>query len=277
MIHPIPVHDDAIVAYRLTGRLTHADYQAFLPELEALIRERGPLSVLFELHDFRGWELEAAADDLRFLKAHPEDFKRFAIVGKGRLQRWLTALAAPFTHAEMRFFEEDQLSEAWDWLRQRELQEHAADSAPGPWQRILVGVEFTPADRRVVQRALGILEHHPEARVQLLHAIDYPIYVDEAYDPVIPIAIEQQLTEVAEKRMQDLLRETDDERVSGQVAPGTPKRLLLSQAEAWQADLIVLGRHGHGALGRLLGSTASAVIHHARCEVLTVPLEGGRQ
>ncbi len=277
MIHPIPVHDDTIVAYRLTGRLTHADYQAFLPELEALIRERGPLSVLFELHDFKGWELEAAADDLRFLKAHPKDFKRFAIVGKGRLQRWMTALATPFTQAEVRFFEEDRLSEAWDWLRQRELQEHPADSPLRPWQRILVGVEFTPEGQRVVQRALDILEQHPEARVQLLHAVDYPSYVDEAYDPVIPLAIEQQLTEVAEKRLQDLLREIDDARVSGQVVPGTPKRVLLSQAEAWQADLIVLGRHGRGALGRLLGSTASAVIHHARCEVLTVPLEETRQ
>jgi len=277
MIHPIPVHDDTIVAYRLSGRLTHADYQAFLPELEALIRERGPLSVLFELHDFKGWELEAAVDDLRFLRAHPQDFKRFAIVGKGRLQRWMTTLAAPFTEAEIRFFEEERLSEAWDWLRQREQHEHTTDSDAPPWQRILVGVEFTPVSRRITQRVLDILEHHPEARVQLLHAIDYPIYVDEAYDPEIPIAIEQQLTEMAEKRMQDLLGEIDDERVSGQIAPGAPKRVLLSQAEAWQADLIVLGRHGHGALGRLLGSTASAVIHHARCEVLTVPLEGGRE
>ncbi|HHQ41669.1 MAG TPA: universal stress protein, partial [Chromatiales bacterium] len=36
------------------------------------------------------------------------------------------------------------------------------------------------------------------------------------------------------------------------------------------ADLIVLGSHGRRGLTRLLGSTADAVLHSARCDVLAV-------
>ena len=40
---------------------------------------------------------------------------------------------------------------------------------------------------------------------------------------------------------------------------------------AAEADLIVIGTHGRGLIGRfLLGSTAEAVVRHATCPVLTV-------
>jgi len=54
---------------------------------------------------------------------------------------------------------------------------------------------------------------------------------------------------------------------------GAPKGVILSHAEGLHADLIVLGTHGHRGIGRLLGSTASAVVHSARCDVLTVRID----
>jgi nucleotide-binding universal stress UspA family protein len=47
-----------------------------------------------------------------------------------------------------------------------------------------------------------------------------------------------------------------------------PKEVILEEAAAWPADLIVLGSHGHGALDRfLLGSTSETVATHAACSV----------
>ncbi len=272
MIVQIPVQEDHIVAFRVSGKLTHQDYQEFLPKLEKLIREDRKLSVLFELHDFKGWDLEAALDDFRFLESHPDAFERIAIVGKSRLARWMTAMAAPFTGAEVKFFEEDELGEAWDWLREPQRRAEAAREPASPYRHILVGVEFTPEGRRIVQRALDIRRRYEGARLHLVHAVDYPVYVDEAYDPVIPMEIQDELTTAARRHMDDLLRELKDEQVQGDVLPGVPRGVILSQAEALDADLIVLGKHSHGPLGRLLGSTATGVINHARCEVLTVPL-----
>lgn len=57
-------------------------------------------------------------------------------------------------------------------------------------------------------------------------------------------------------------------KVTTEVISGTPKRAILEDAEAFGADLIVLGSHGHGRIERfLLGSVAQTVALHARCSV----------
>lgn len=56
------------------------------------------------------------------------------------------------------------------------------------------------------------------------------------------------------------------------VRDGNPKKDVASEATEWDADLIVVGHHGRGLVGRrLLGSTARAVLRHAPCDVLVVP------
>jgi len=56
--------------------------------------------------------------------------------------------------------------------------------------------------------------------------------------------------------------------VATRIGLGSPKRELLRQAEAWAPDLIVVGSHGHSALGRLLlGSVSQGVLNEARGSV----------
>lgn len=57
-------------------------------------------------------------------------------------------------------------------------------------------------------------------------------------------------------------------KITTEVLSGSPKRVILEEAEAFGADLIVVGSHGHGALERfLLGSVSQAVALHAKCSV----------
>jgi len=52
---------------------------------------------------------------------------------------------------------------------------------------------------------------------------------------------------------------------------GVPAEEIVKAAEEWSADLVVIGSHGRGALGRvLLGSVAESVMRHAPCPVLVV-------
>lgn len=51
---------------------------------------------------------------------------------------------------------------------------------------------------------------------------------------------------------------------------------IVRYASANGIDLIVLASHGHKGITALLGSTAKAVQHHAACEVIVVPAEGGQ-
>ena len=62
--------------------------------------------------------------------------------------------------------------------------------------------------------------------------------------------------------------------VTGLVELGRPAQLIVEAADTWDADLIVVGSHGHGFWGRLaLGSVSDAVVHHAKCSVVVVKAE----
>lgn len=55
---------------------------------------------------------------------------------------------------------------------------------------------------------------------------------------------------------------------SGAVVEGYPRTTIVEYAKQWQADLLVLGSHGHSSLTSLLiGSVASFVVRNAPCSV----------
>lgn len=52
------------------------------------------------------------------------------------------------------------------------------------------------------------------------------------------------------------------------VIEGSPKSVILEEADAFDADLIIVGSHGYGMVERfLLGSVSQAVALHAKCSV----------
>ena len=60
-------------------------------------------------------------------------------------------------------------------------------------------------------------------------------------------------------------------KVTGNILPGSPRSVILEEAERWHADLIVVGSHGYGTWQRfLLGSVSQAVVSHAKCSVEVV-------
>lgn len=62
--------------------------------------------------------------------------------------------------------------------------------------------------------------------------------------------------------------ENTDLQISKEILKGTPRNAILEAAEAWAADLIVLGSHGYTGLKRvLLGSVSQVVASHAKCSV----------
>ena len=59
--------------------------------------------------------------------------------------------------------------------------------------------------------------------------------------------------------------------IDGQCVPGSPRTVILDEAETWGADLIVVGSHGYRAWERfLLGSVSQSVVSHAKCSVEVV-------
>lgn len=58
--------------------------------------------------------------------------------------------------------------------------------------------------------------------------------------------------------------------ITTEVLRGAPDQQVIEKAKEWKADLIVVGSHGRGFWGRLLGSVSNGVVHHANCSVLVV-------
>lgn len=57
-----------------------------------------------------------------------------------------------------------------------------------------------------------------------------------------------------------------------ELVDGNPVTALLAEAERTGADVIVVGRRGHGAPpGLELGSTSRQLVEHAACTVVVVP------
>jgi nucleotide-binding universal stress UspA family protein len=57
-------------------------------------------------------------------------------------------------------------------------------------------------------------------------------------------------------------------KVTTEVQEGSPKKLIVEEAERWNADLILIGSHGRGPVKRfVLGSVSHAVALHAPCSV----------
>lgn len=83
-----------------------------------------------------------------------------------------------------------------------------------------------------------------------------------------PLFAEEQQALLAEAR--ELLRGRERTDVLGVV--GDAAHELASAARDAHADLVAVGTHGRGAVGRLvLGSVSLAVAHEAPCSVLLVP------
>ncbi len=56
--------------------------------------------------------------------------------------------------------------------------------------------------------------------------------------------------------------------VTSEIARGNSRDAILSEAERWGADLIVVGSHGYSGIKKLwLGSVSQAVASHAKCSV----------
>ena len=128
MIKQLVRSHDNILGFELTGRLTDADYQAFIPRVDAVLAKYPQVRILVMFNEFAGWNLPALWDDLRFTVSHYRAVERFAVVGQQGREAWVAHLGKIFTGATVRYFEDD-LAGAWAWLEEGNV---GAALAPDP-------------------------------------------------------------------------------------------------------------------------------------------------
>lgn len=138
------------------------------------------------------------------------------------------------------------------------------------YKHILLAVELDPkTDARLIKEAKDIAKV-ANAKITLIHAIEYMNGFGIAYGVAINPEIETLLMQNATEAMQDLGKTLDVPVARQIIHHGPAKFIILEEAEKINADLIMVGSHGRHGLRMLLGSTANAVIHGAKCDVLAV-------
>jgi SpoIIAA-like len=104
-----------------SAKLSHQDYQRFVPEFERLIGQHGKIRILFEMADFHGWDAAAVWDDLKIDVKHFADIEKIAMVGDKKWEKSMSIFCKPFTTATIRYFDRVNLPEAQAWLLEKEL------------------------------------------------------------------------------------------------------------------------------------------------------------
>jgi nucleotide-binding universal stress UspA family protein len=138
--------------------------------------------------------------------------------------------------------------------------------------RILVATDGSEQSEAAVDEIAR--QHFPaDTEVRVISVVEPPNF-GEGVDMSFYVEIEKIAHERARAAVEKAaarLRADEESlqlNVTTEVISGPPKRVILERAEAFSADLIVVGSHGHGMLGRfLLGSVSQAVALHARCSV----------
>ena len=146
----------------------------------------------------------------------------------------------------------------------------------GPMRMILFCTDFSENADFAFDFAVDAALRNPGCVLTLLHVIPEPeaqfwrtyIYEVDDVDVKARADIDQKVDSSYRTRVPDAL----DFRVLMRI--GNTAQQILSVAEETKADLIVLGRQGHGAFEKLLfGNVAGKVARRASCPVMLVPMD----
>ena len=101
----------------VSGTLTQADYEHFVPVVERLIEASGKIRILFQMHDFHGWKAAALWEDIKFGARHFRDVERIAMVGDKAWEHGMALFCKPFTGATIKYFDSSDADAARVWFQ----------------------------------------------------------------------------------------------------------------------------------------------------------------
>ena len=137
------------------------------------------------------------------------------------------------------------------------------------YKHILFATDLSEDTEFVISKVRSI-RGYTGAKLSIVHVVEPMPGYSYAYLGIEDI--EGQLIEEARTALTQLGDKLAVDAKDQWVEVGPTKSKILKIAEDNGVDLIVCGSHGRHGLSLLLGSTANAILHGAKCDVLTVRL-----
>ncbi|MFD1851881.1 universal stress protein [Oceanobacillus bengalensis] len=139
------------------------------------------------------------------------------------------------------------------------------------YKKIIVAVDGSQAAEKAFNKSLDIVKRN-NAKLILAHVVDSRTFATaEAYDRTLSERAEAYARELLDSYV-DSAKEAGVTDIVRCIEYGSPKvKIAKTVAENFDADLIICGATGMGAVERfLIGSVSENITRHASCDVLVV-------
>lgn len=106
-------HQPARVNAAVFGEFTLADYKEFEEVVNYTVKFEGPVDLFFDLSKMASLTLDVAWEEIRFSRAHANDFNRVAVVTDSQWVTWSAWLSQTFVNADVEVFDSADQAQAW--------------------------------------------------------------------------------------------------------------------------------------------------------------------
>jgi universal stress protein A len=138
------------------------------------------------------------------------------------------------------------------------------------YQNVLVAVDLAGDMDAALQRAIERFQGN--ATLSIVHVLE-PAYYYYGMEPALgtlPPSFEEDLLARAKAQLAEVGKRFGIPSTRQYLERGHAPAQILRLAQDKGVDLIIVGSHGRHGWRLMLGSTANAVLHGARCDVLAV-------
>ena len=116
------VKNNFFIKLKITGTLTHDDYELMVPMIENALQDisEPKITILIDALEFNGWELHAMWDDLKFGFNHANEFTKIAFVGNKKWEEYAIKISSWFMIGDLEYFE--NMNDAIIWVNTQKPQ-----------------------------------------------------------------------------------------------------------------------------------------------------------
>ena len=116
MLELLPETQGNVIAVKVYGTITAADYEEFMPGLEGRIADAAPALGLVDWEEFEGWAADAEWYSFWYRVTNRRAFTRVAVIAGGKWGDEVESLSRLLDRASVRRFEPAERTVAWAWL-----------------------------------------------------------------------------------------------------------------------------------------------------------------
>jgi hypothetical protein len=108
--------ENEILKAHVYGEMTLDDFREFEEAVAGELKQFDHVNIIFDMSNMTGFSLDAALEEVRFNKAHANDYRKIAVVTVSQWLAWVGWFTTAFGNADVRQF--DDVESASTWLKE---------------------------------------------------------------------------------------------------------------------------------------------------------------